>query len=421
MTARWLAAVLACAGAVAPGGALAAEREMTFEEVIVAALEAPRSSRLAAELQSAEAQVASAETYPYNPVLEIEGADRSGAAGSTTDRSAGISQQLELAGQRGKRRAAAGSALDSARGVASQARRELVVEAALAFVRAANGRDLVAVERAEAELARSFATLVERRLEAGSATAVDLALAQAGLARAERALALSEGGYRTAQARLAELIGIPGTAFVTSVGEPPDLPAPPELGQALDLTIADRGDLAAARAQVAAAEARLRLARSERIPDLTVAARAAREEGEDVVGLGFALPLPLFQRNQGAIAAAEAELATARADLAVTELAVRREVAAAHARLEAALEARGLAERLGVTPLEEGLTLLERSFEEGKIGAAELLVYRRELVEGRRQSVAADAEAWEATAALAIAVGAPLPGLEWIDRQEQER
>ncbi|MFP3940921.1 MAG: TolC family protein, partial [Thermoanaerobaculia bacterium] len=171
---------------------------------------------------------------------------------------------------------------------------------------------------------------------------------------------------------------------------------------------------------VEAGAARRALARSERMPDVTAGLRAGREEGDDIVGLGLTIPIPLFDRNQGAVAEADAELAGARAELAVTDLAVRREVAAARARLVAALEALEAAESLGLAALEDGLELVERSFDAGKIGSAEVILFRRELVEARRQSVEARVEAFRAAVDLAVVTGEALPGTEWLDIAETE-
>jgi cobalt-zinc-cadmium efflux system outer membrane protein len=383
---------------------------MTYEEVLAAAGRAPRLALLAAEVGAAEGALAGAETYPHNPVLELEAADRDGAEGSTTDRAAALSQQLEPPGRRGTRREAAEADLTAARATFEQARAEVLGEAARAFAAAVHRRELLGLEETGAELARSFASLVERRLDAGSATAVDLLLARAALARAERGLALARGSYRGARSRLAEAAGLAGLDGVEPAGELPPLEGPPALEEAVARATGLRGDLAAAGASVEAAEARGRLARSLRLPEVTVGVRAGREEGDDVVGVGVALPLPLFHRNQGGVARAEAELAGARAGLAAAGLAVRRQVAEAHARYAAALEARRVTEGPGMTALEEGLQLLERSFEAGKIGAADLLVYRRELLEGRRQALEASAEAWEAAVDLAVALGGGLPG-----------
>jgi cobalt-zinc-cadmium efflux system outer membrane protein len=393
---------------------------MTFDEALAAARESPRLVRLAADVAVAEAALVTARTYPYNPELELEVGDRRGPAGSQTDRGAGLSQRLELSGQRGERREAAEAALEAARAAFRQARVGVLGDVGRAFAEAVHRRELLAVEETEAELARAFAATVERRLEAGSATAVDLALARAGLARAERGLALARGSYRTAESRLAESVGSVGSALVTPTGGLPPLEPPPPLDEVLSRALSVRGDLAAATARVEAAEARRRLARALRIPDLTVGARARREEGDDVTSLSVGIPIPLFDRNQGRIAEAEAEIAAARSELALAELSARREVAAAYGQLDAALAALQATERLGVTPLEEGLALLERSFEAGKIGAADLLLYRREILEGRRQALEASAEAWEAAVDLAVALGGGLPGSRGSRPEEVE-
>ena len=406
-------------------------------ELLEAASASPRIARLAAELEAAGAHLLAAKTYPYNPELVLEAADRSGAGDSTTDRGLALVQRFELGGQRGERRAAAEADLDGARGAIVRARRLALADAAGTFALTVFERERLAIERADAELARSFAELVERRLEAGAATALDLALAQAGLARAQGSLAAAQGAYLAAQARLAEAAGgvetevapieptpiepvLVEAMLIEPKGELPPLTAPPPLQETLDLAFAGRGDLRAARSAIEAAAERVRLARSGRVPDLTVSARVGREEGDDLAGINLGLPLPLFDRNQGQIARAAAELSIARADLAARELVVRREVTAAHVRFEAALEAHRSAERLGVTSLEDGLGLVERSFEAGRIGAAELLLFRRELVEGRRQAVAADAEVWSAALELVAAVGAGLPGWEWLDVERRK-
>lgn len=420
MVARFLAVVLACAGAVPSGATGTTAQQMTFEEVLTAVRRGPQATRLATDIDAAAARLVGAGTYPYNPRIEVGVADRDGAEGSTVDRSAQLSWQLELAGQRGERRTAAQAGLTAARAASTQALRQLVAEAAGAFASAVAQRELVAVERADAGLARSFASMVVRRLDAGSATAVDEALAQAGLARAGRSLALAAGGYRASQARLAEMAGATEVALVEPGGGLPPMPEPPSPEQTIAQALLLRGDVRADRARVEAAEARLRLARSDRTPDLTVAARAAHEEGDSIAGFFFSLPLPFIDRNQGAMAEAEVAVAAARSELAARELLARRQVAAALARFAAAAEARRLTLQAGMTPLQEGLELLERSFEAGKIGAGELLLYRRELVEGRRQVVAAQFEAWEAALELATAAGVSLPGMEWMDTVSSE-
>src|SRR3546814_1680384 len=72
---------------------------------------------------------------------------------------------------------------------------------------------------------------------------------------------------------------------------------------------ADTLALAEAEANVAVAEAGVRLARSQRIPDLTVSAVARRfEETGDTAALnGLSIPLPLFNSGKAALAQASSE------------------------------------------------------------------------------------------------------------------
>jgi len=427
MRARDLAAALVCVAALTPVAAAAepvaepdAARVMTYSEVLAAAAHSPRLKALAAEVEAARAGVVDAGVYPHNPEVGLSVADRGSGPEATTDREVAVAQTFELARQRARRRAVAGSHLEAARFDLDQARRIVLAEAARAFARADSHRKLLGIERAQAELAASFAELVERSLDAGSATALDLALAQAGLARAESARAAARGRYDAARARLTELVGGTAEAPVTPAGGLPELSPPPALGELLSLAASRRGDLLAARERVETARARVALARALRFPDLTVAAHAGREEGDDVVGLSLSVPIPLFDRNQGGEALAEAGVAAARAELAREELEVERQVAAARGRLTRALESRRLTRQLGETALEDGLELVERSFDAGKIGIAELIVYRRELLEGRRQVVSRESEVWEAALDLAVAVGVPLRELPWIGEAEEE-
>lgn len=94
MTAKQFAVAVACPGAAVPVSLSAAVVEMTFEEVFVAARETPQTARSAARVERAEAMLVTARTYPHNPELTIEAADRRGPADSTTDRGLSLSGTL---------------------------------------------------------------------------------------------------------------------------------------------------------------------------------------------------------------------------------------------------------------------------------------------------------------------------------------
>ncbi|MEM9290524.1 MAG: TolC family protein [Acidobacteriota bacterium] len=405
MKTKVFAKALVCAGLLLPAATSSLATEIPFEEVLERSRQSPALARAEAEVERQRAAQLRAATYPHNPELEFELADRRGEGRSTTDRGVQLSQRIEWGGQREQRRQAADATLKAAEGTLRQARASVLGAATKSFAQALYHRELLALREVEAELARQSTAITERRLEAGSATAIDLALAQASHARVERAWALAKGDYGSAQASLAEQLGAAESALLEPAGALPAIIPPPPLDELMVQALAGRGDVEAASARVEAAQARHRLAQALRRPDLTVSARSGREEGDDISGLAFSIPIPVFQRQRGEIAESSSGIQIASSELDTSRWLARREIAAAHGRLMSALEAQRATEDLGVAPLEEGLSLLERAFDAGKIGAAELLLYRRELIDGRREALAAERDVWLAGVELMIATG----------------
>ena len=97
--------------------------------------------------------------------------------------------------------------------------------------------------------------------------------------------------------------------------------------------------LAQAQADTAAARARVALAQAERVPDLTFELlfrrdEATRRNGFDV---GFSVPLPVFDRNQGREKEARAQQTAAEARALRTQADLETELRAAHGELAASL------------------------------------------------------------------------------------
>ena len=397
-----------------PARAIEGDPELTLEAALAAAFEnSPAIAAAAAEVAAARGRLVTARTYPFNPELAVGAARREGPDESTTDREAALSQEVEIAGQRGKRVATAEAELAAVE-AGYRWRRQLVAAAvAHAFADAVAARDLAGLAGIEADLARELLRITARRFEAGAATQVDLNLARASSARAERRLELARSVEAEARSLLAEAAGRDPTSPPVAAGSLA-LPAgePASLAELVAGALARRADLDAFRRAREAAAARLRLARAEAVPNLELGVFHEREEGtDDLYGGGVAIALPLFNRNRGGIAEARADAERAGAETALLELAVRREVYAALARYRAS---RTSAERLGeqvVGGLSDSLELLERSFAAGKIGLAELLVFRGELVASRQEHIEATADAWQARIDLDLAAGRlPLPG-----------
>ena len=112
-----------------------------------------------------------------------------------------------------------------------------------------------------------------------------------------------------------------------------DLPEirPPDL----QTVLRDRPEMRAARERLKQAEANLDLQRANAWPDPQVMAGYKRFSGsgqftgQNTLFFGFQVPLPIFDRNQGLIAAAQAQVQGAKGIVTDQEIAIRAEVSSA--------------------------------------------------------------------------------------------
>ena len=410
-TRRRMAAVITFAFALAAPSVAAqedrppSERRWTLDAALAAALErSPEIAAAAAAVEEARARLTTARTYPHNPEIELEGAERSGPDGSDTDRSLAISQEIETAGRRAKRTAVARSALEAAEARLNRRRLEVTSAVTRVFTEALLAGELRELAASEAELMREMVELEERRLEAGAGTQLALNVARAAAGLASRRLHESTADWLEARARLAEAIGIPAIEAPQpeAAGAVPAPASDASLEPLIARALAGRWDLRALRDEVESARRQVALERALGRPNLRVAAFSGREEGADVVGAAVTVPIPLFDRNRGGVAEASAAV-----DRAAAELAVGREVAVVFAHYQAAAAAYRDLRDLVVGTLEESLDLLRRALEAGKIGTTEVLLLRRELFDARREALGALGEALVARTELELAVGSP--------------
>ena len=143
-----------------------------------------------------------------------------------------------------------------------------------------------------------------------------------------------------------------------------------------------------AEAERAAAESRIEVERVRARPDVTASVGIRRYEAEDATALtfGVSMPLPLFDRNRGAIDAARAEFRAAEARLIGARQEAEADRNAAEARLRASAS-RVAAADAGVTAAEEAYRLSRIGFEAGRISQLELRSSRAALINARNAAV----------------------------------
>jgi len=382
---------------------------LTLDEARALALaRSPRLEAAATEVLALEADVEQAGFVP-NPELDLRVQNDAPNEGSNDPDSqrlrAILRQELELGGKRRRRVELAES--ERATAVSERAALEGEIVAAVTSDFAA----VLGAERRRAALERhvAFGTAMRERVEGlvatgalGSATVHDVAR-ETGLARIELRQAEAELG--AARFRLAAHWGGTTTQFEVR-GDLDALPPLPSLEAALELARRSPG-VALAEAELARGEARLALARAERVPDFTYGVGVRWDDdaaGQDYL-VEVEIDLPVFDRNQGAIGAAQQRLARARAARQAAGAATAAEVAEAYY-AAAAADARRAILADEVLPAARGtLRAQEIGFESGAGRLDDLFDARRRLVHAEVDLAEALVDCHQAIAALEATIG----------------
>ncbi len=283
----------------------------------------------------------------------------------------------------GKRRAVRVRAAEARVAGARERSRMLRVEVA-AKVREAFFTTLAAQERVAAAEDRGFrltrvAEVVGFRRRAGDASGYDLKAVEREQALARASLAEEEAGLAEMRDRLAGLVGplpeLVGRAPLV-VGEL--LPGEePEALEILLRRLALRPDLQALREEAEAARLDERVARGWKIPAFTIGGgiKDSRSGGVDQSGpvAYSAVPLPIFDRNQGAAASAAGRRRQAEGELGMLLREAEAGVRGSRTRERRLVEIAGRFRAEAEVPAEEMLRTTEAAYRAGEVGILALL------------------------------------------------
>jgi outer membrane protein, heavy metal efflux system len=264
-----------------------------------------------AQQQATQGGMETAEARP-NPVLDFPFEYQLNHQGEGKPYTTGpaLIWTIETGGKRAARIDQATATAEVARlnllGVAWQVRSQ--VRAALLGVFAQTRRSALLAEKT-GYLQRSV-ELLGHRLLAGAVALPDVRRARLQLAQAQSELGAAQVALADARTRLATVIGIPvaaleGVQFDFSEFEHAvAIPAPADARRA---AIRQRADLHGALAEYEASQAALRLEIARQYPDAQLGTGYSYDVGANKLSFGLAgVSLPVFDRNRGAIAQAEA-------------------------------------------------------------------------------------------------------------------
>lgn len=247
--------------------------------------------------------------------------------------------------------------------------------------------------------------------DAGNVNDLDLVNQQAVYSQSKIDVAQARAqvlGDREAVNRLLGLDGARASAWTAARSLPPIPGREPGQGALENRAVAQRLDLRAARATLAAAERALALRAGTRyLPaGVTLGVDTEREpEGEHITGPTLDLELPIFNQGQGEIATLRARDLQARRLLEAKTVDVRSEVRAARAQVAANRELT-LSIRNTVLPQRRQVLALTLQRYNGMLsGAYDLLIAKANEAAAERSYVEAWRDYWLARAELERAVG----------------
>lgn len=261
-----------------------------------------------------------------------------------------------------------------------------------------------------ADLAEEVAVLNAKRLAAGDISELDLQLTRLQALTARDAAAQLKQEVPVAWQRLCLLMGLPSsTRAVDSVGGDFAPRTQPTTEELLAIAFHSRPDLRAAELAVEAAGQRLGWQKATTFAFVAplLSTKGVGNSGIKT-GPGLTMEVPLFNRRQGRISRAEAELEQAALQLAALHAQIESETAVAAARLsqvEASLE-RLQGELIPIA--EQTFALSEKAYEAGDIAYLDLRNAKRPLLDLGLSEVSARAAVARARAELDRAAGRKL-------------
>ena len=341
-----------------------------------------------AALAAARARARGQSRPVYNPELEIgyENAE-------VNTKEIGISQAFDWSGKRGARAGVGRAEYEAAEAAYDLARKTLLTEilTALANYRTEYQKHSVAAEK-EA-LSVKFLALAKRLSSAGEMPRAELLTAQ---------LALAES--RAAKNEAAAALSFANERLVATIGEDRDFwpkldGVPSGVRLHTDDTALNIEGLPEVRMAIANTEisrARIKVAKTDRMPDPTIGLRVGEEGNSNLVGLSVSMPIPIRNSYKAEVHATGSDLLAAQQAYYSVNRRVRARFDASLKRYTSASEAWRVWEENGAEPLGEQRALLGQLLEAREISAIDYLVQLNQTFATETASIELNGRLWSA-------------------------
>jgi cobalt-zinc-cadmium efflux system outer membrane protein len=386
--------LLARAEAPVPTAAEPAD-ELSLQEALDLALNAnPEIAVALREREAIEGMQVQAATRP-NPTLTARVEDTRSA---TRESFLEISQPIELGNKRAMRMEAAESYYDAASAAIALKKAEIQANVMAAFYSVLAAQERLRLAESSLDLARRAREAVSKQVEAGKVSPVQETRSKIAESGVRIELAQAKSALAIARKQLASLWGNPYPSFSSAQGSVETISALPPLEQ-LYQQLDQAPALLQAKLEVDTRQALVDVEKTKATPDIAVTLGTKHNSQIDNQAvIGLAIPLMVFDQNQGNIHEALSRVDKARAEVTALRIQLQAALARAYEQLQAARVTAESYEKAILPGARSAFEAARKGFEFGKFDFLELLDAERTLIQARTQYIDAMLQGHQAVA-----------------------
>ena len=316
---------------------------------------------------------------PFNPVFGYVG-EQIGVNGTAGELQGGyVSQEIVTGGKLRLSRAKWAQRAQIAATNAQAQQQRVLNDVQTQFYRTLAAQRIVENQRKLVANGEDNVQTHREMLNLGQTTASAVLQAEVELQRDRLKLKDAENDIQLAWRTLVALAGVPHLAPTTLQDILTTTHEPLDYDSALGQLLSNSPELAAAWQKIRHDELQLSRERVEPIPNILVNATVGRnvEAGDTVAGVSIGLPIPLFDRNQGTIQQAQADLTRAHAEARRLELELQTRLAAEYRTYVSAWQRVAEYQATMLPKAEEASELLRKSYEDRRAPWVDVLAAQR--------------------------------------------
>ncbi|MCO6435967.1 MAG: TolC family protein [Phycisphaerae bacterium] len=317
---------------------------------------------------------------PPNPTVGYDG-QQLGSGGRAEQHGITFSQEIVRGGKLRLNRAVAEQEMARAQQELAVAQQRVLTDVRVDFYQVLLAQRQIDLTETLVRISRQGASAVDALVKAKEGTRADVLQAQLEVENAQVLARNARNRHDAAWRGLSAIVGQPDLPQQALDGDAYAPPKEIEFHDALGRLQSTSPEVAAAMSEISRARAALERARVEPIPNVNVQGLINVVDngiaGKPDAGVAVSIPIPVFNRNQGAVLKAQHEIAAAEQALQQLELGLQTRLAPVFERYD---NARNQVERYrqAILPAaQESLELTRKMYEAGEANFLSLLTAQR--------------------------------------------